>query len=135
MATPIEKICINEVPTTECIRVSSLRRIYGQNANLKKWMEMPNHLYVGRQGRIMIISPHSGEKNMYYYKRSKWANPFKVGDYTLDECVSLYMEYVEKTPYLRNTLHELKGLKLGCFCNQEDLCHAKVLVELYKRYV
>ena len=119
-------------PTTQCIKVESLRKIHPNN-NLKEWMKNQNHLYVGRRGRIFI---HKGaaEKEIFHYKESKWHNPFKVGkktgEYSLTESLQLFENYV-LTSHLKNDLGELEGKVLGCFCDQSKGCHAKVLVKLY----
>jgi hypothetical protein len=55
----VEKIQKDEItiPTTQCLKVASLRKKYGdKNIDLEKWMAMPNNLYTGRRGRIFIGS-------------------------------------------------------------------------------
>ena len=50
--------------------------------NLRKWIENPNNVYVGRRGRIFI------DKEIFHYKESPFANPFKVvGNKTAEEAV------------------------------------------------
>ena len=130
---------------TVCLKVGSLRKTYrDENISLKKWMEDPNNLYVGRQGRIFItysdIDPNTGNKRreIFHYKGSKWQNPYKVGkktgEYTLDQSLKLYREHVIKTG-LVNQLRELEGKTLGCFCDQSGDCHAKTLVSMYNEFV
>lgn len=118
---------------TQCIKVSSLRKTYGSDIDLKKWIEMPENLYVGRNGRIFITDKETKDKNIFHYKGSKWANPFKVGDkdYKLEESLKLYKEHVVNTGLI-NDIDELGGKVLGCFCDQNNGCHAKILMELYK---
>ena len=62
-----------------------------------------------------------------------WANPFKPGDHTREQCVELYREYIrkrlEEEPSLRQELAKLRGMRLGCWCKPES-CHGDVLAEL-----
>lgn len=115
--------------TTQCIKVAALRKKSGDDdMNLEKWMSNPNNVYVGRRGRIFIGS--GNDKKIFNYPGSKFANPYKVGKegYTLDESLELYEEYL-KNSGLINEIEELRGKNLGCFCDQNGKCHAKVLVK------
>ena len=61
---------------------------------------------------------------------SKWGNPFIMGkDGTREDVVRKYGEWILKQPELLNSLHELKGKKIGCFCAPEK-CHGDVLAKL-----
>jgi len=72
-------------------------------------------IYIGRPGKCMP---------------SKWGNPFHVGiDGNIDEVLAKYREYILSTPALKESLPELKGKVLGCFCKPKR-CHGDVLVEL-----
>ena len=44
----------------------------------------------------------------------------------------IYEKYVRNTPFLLNSLHELKGVQLGCWCI--GTCHGKVLINLFNEY-
>ena len=118
-----------DIPKTECIAVAELRKIYGKEIDLEKWMEMEKNLYTGRKGRIFI------NKEIFHYLGSKWANPYKVPEYKLEDSLRLYEEYVRSRPDLIESLKELEGKTLGCFCKQTEPCHAKVLVKLFKEFV
>jgi len=118
-----------EVTTTQCLKVSSLRKETGDpNITLETWMKNPKNVYVGRPGRIFIGTGPS--KKIFHYKGSKFANPFVVGtkdyQYTLEDSLELYKQYLIKTK-LVDQLEELRGKNLGCFCNQKGDCHAKIL--------
>ena len=63
------------------------------------------------------------------FNRSKWANPFSVKRYGREEALRLYKEYVRNTPDLYNSLPELEGKILGCWCKPES-CHGDILFEL-----
>jgi hypothetical protein len=118
------------VPTTQCVKVASLRKRYFATNDLSKWMNDAVNLYVGRSGRIFI----QGE--IFHYAGSKWANPYKLKDHSLEESLRLYRIFVETN--LVFDLGELEGKTLGCFCDQsppECNCHAKVLVELYIKHL
>ena len=123
---------VNELKatTTQCIKVKELRK-NGYNS-LEEWMNDLNNLYVGRRGRIFIHE--DGEKRIFHYKDSKWRNPYKVSkkDYTLTESLQLYKQHLIDSGLI-NELEELKGKKLGCFCDQENDCHAKVLKDLIEK--
>lgn len=109
--------------STQCIKVAELRKKYGNNIDLQQWMANPNNLYVGRPGRIFI----NGE--IFHYAGSKWANPYKLTEYSIDESLELYKAHL-KNKNLLAQLGELLGKTLGCFCDQNGKCHAKVLAEL-----
>ena len=112
--------------TIQCIKVGALRKVTGDpDMNLEKWMSNSNNVYVGRHGRINI---HSKEgMKVFHYSGSKFANPFKVGDYTLEESIKLYEEHLRSN--LLTYIEELKGKNLGCWCDQSGPCHAKILLK------
>lgn len=60
---------------------------------------------------------------------SKWQNPFTEQDYGLEKCVELYEEHVRTR--LIDSIEELAGKKLGCWCRPTSLCHADVLIKIY----
>lgn len=66
--------------------------------------------------------------------RSKWANPYTIRDFdgSVKACIEEYKKYVLSRQDLMNSLHELDGKVLGCWCKGKpsDLCHGDVLVEL-----
>ena len=37
-----------------CVKVANLRKIYGSETTLEKWLEDSNNVYCGRSGRIFI---------------------------------------------------------------------------------
>lgn len=107
--------------------------------NLQIWMNTsiyPNHLYIGRHGRIFIGSKE--DKFVYHFKRSKWHNPFKVGkDHSLEESLELYEAYLRDNVELMKSLNELSGKVLGCWCHsykpsKDHPCHGDVLVKVWE---
>ena len=99
--------------------------------NLKFWTNNKNNVYIGRANVVFIKTDNKKER--FPKKKSKWANPFKIGpNYTRETCLIAYEHYIrqkiEEDPVTYN-LNELKGKTLGCWCHPE-LCHGDVLVQL-----
>ena len=65
------------------------------------------------------------------FPESKWHNPFTVKQYGLEASLKLFEIYMKKSPELMNSLHELKGKILGCWCKPK-VCHGDVLIKLLK---
>ena len=94
-----------------------------------QWYDGENNIYIG--------------KNAAKYAQrsvcdSKWTSPFICLDWSvskeervLEDLVKCYENYVRKNPQLMNSLHELEGKQLGCWCKPGP-CHGDVLVKLYK---
>jgi hypothetical protein len=51
------------------------------------------------------------------------------------EVCEKFRQYVLSSPELMASLHELKGLTLACWCGEEQECHVKVIVDLYRQFV
>jgi len=64
-----------------------------------------------------------------YFLGSKWQNPFRVDEYGREKCLDMYEKYIRTNPKLYNSLHELKGKILGCWCKPEK-CHGDILLKL-----
>lgn len=67
------------------------------------------------------------------FKESKWANPYPLAMGTREEVIAAYERYLDEHPELIADLHELRGLRLGCWCKdihgRKDVpCHGDVLV-------
>ena len=72
-------------------------------------------------------------------KDSKWGNPYihikdktTLAEFIVDtreEAIAKYREYILSKPELLNSLHELEGKILGCFCKPQS-CHGDILLEL-----
>lgn len=130
----------NAVTKTQSIKVKHLRKTYGPDMDLKKWLEDPNHIYTGRNGRIFI----DGE--IFHYPKSKWANPNvmekgkKPTKKDYEENFKKYISHLRKSGLLsKEHLDELRGKTLGCFCDTASTtdascmdCHTKVLLGLLK---
>ena len=95
--------------------------------NIYEWLAKDNNVYVGRSNRFV--------------KKAKWGNPYKLEDYdSRQQVLDLYSKYVLQNKHLTESIKELKGKVLGCWCSP-DLCHAQVLHQLagndpiYSNYV
>lgn len=128
--TPVTKLTVTKAVAV-CIKVSNLRK--NAYKDLEDWISDADNLYVGRRGRIFITNPETKEKKIFHYKESKWANPYKVGkktgEYSLEESLKNYQEYLIASDLIKD-VDELRGKNLGCFCSQENACHAQILAEL-----
>jgi hypothetical protein len=68
--------------------------------------------------------------DVYIGRPSKWGNPFVIGiDGTRSEVIEKYREWILTQPDLLNSLHELKGKTLGCWCAPKR-CHGDILEEM-----
>ncbi len=87
-------------------------------SNLEEWNAKNNTLYIGRH-------------NVYVKGAiaSKWQNPFSVKKYGRDKCLEMYEEYIKSKPEFYNSLEELEGKELGCWCKPES-CHGDILIRL-----
>jgi len=87
--------------------------------DFKEWNSRTNTMYIGR--------------NMSYYvpgtTKSKWCNPFTLKKFTLARSLELYEAYVINEPNLYNSLEELRGKELGCWCKPSG-CHGDILMKL-----
>lgn len=127
METPMKN---NDGVKTQCIKVAELRKKYGKEENLETWIKRDGNLYVGRDTRIFIHE--GGTKRRFVPEKSKWHNPYSIpkGYEIIDNSLGRYRNRILMTD-LKNNLGELAGMTLGCWCDQNGPCHAKVLKELY----
>lgn len=66
---------------------------------------------------------------VYVGRPTKWGNPFVIGRHgDRDQVVSQYEQYLLSNEDLMNSLHELKGKSLICWCAPQA-CHADVLIK------
>lgn len=107
------------------VHIKDLKNLYNDNTmNLYKWMQNDNHLYIGRKGIIIY------ENKRFPNENSKWANPFKISKTETREIVlDKYKKYILENKQLYDSLEELDGKILGCWCHPEP-CHGHVLIEL-----
>jgi hypothetical protein len=68
--------------------------------------------------------------DVYIGRPSKWGNPFIIGrDGTRTEVIRKYENWIKQQPELMNSLSELKGKTLACWCSPAA-CHGDVLIKL-----
>ena len=86
-----------------------------------------------------VVNLNKEPYDVYIGRGSKWGNPYttikdketlacEIVD-SSEEAISKYKEHILSTPELYNSLHELEGKTLGCFCKPKS-CHGDVLLEL-----
>lgn len=107
-----------EPPTVVCIKKELLKK--SGYTDLQNWLEKPNHLYIGR--------------NMEFYVpgavKSKWANPFSLKKFSLEEALDKYEQFVRSKPELMAALPDLGSKVKGT-----EGCHGDVLVKLYTEFM
>jgi hypothetical protein len=63
-------------------------------------------------------------------RKTKWGNPFMIGrDGTREEVIRKFECWVPTQEHLMDSLHELKGKRLGCWC-KPSACHGDILARL-----
>lgn len=68
--------------------------------------------------------------DVYIGRPSKWGNPFLIAeDGNREEVIEKYRKWIVNQPFLMNSLHELEGKTLGCWCKPKP-CHGDVLIHL-----
>ena len=118
--------------TLECIGVKTLRKKYGADMNLEKWVENPRNVYIGRYSAWVKGA-----------KTSPYANPFKTKQYGLEKCIKKYRRHIiKKVEEGKLDLEEdLGGKNLGCWClkpvgwveGDGPWCHGVILLELLEK--
>ena len=85
-------------------------------------------------GEEQVVHCKKEPYDIYIGRGSKWGNPFKIGEHgSREEVIRRYEEYVRANPNLLNSLGELKGKTLGCWCRPKA-CHGDVLVKLIHEF-
>jgi hypothetical protein len=89
-----------------------------------------------------VVNMKNEPFDVYIGRGSKWGCPYTIikNRPTLaveivnskEEALSKYREYVLSRPDLMDSLNELEGKVLGCFCKPE-LCHGDILLELLSK--
>ena len=83
---------------------------------------------------MKIVHCKKAPFDLYIGRPSKWGNPFEIGkDGTRADVIKKYREHILNSKELFNSLHELEGLTLGCWCSPLP-CHGDVLIDLYNMY-
>ena len=76
-----------------------------------------------------MVNSRTDDYDIYIGRGSKWGNPFVMRDKSDNErerVCDAYEAWFMNQPDLVNSLHELKGKRLGCFCKPKR-CHGDFL--------
>ena len=74
-----------------------------------------------------------GSYDVYIGRPSKWGNPFIIGrDGDRGEVFAKYGEWILTQTWLMNSLDELDGKVLGCWCFPTSPCHGDILGALVR---
>ncbi len=83
--------------------------------------------------KTKIVHCKKENYDIYIGRPSKWGNPFVVGkDGTRKEVIEKYKKYILSNKKLIDSLDELDGKVLGCWCKPKS-CHGDVLIELIEK--
>lgn len=120
IGTPI----LQRTTTVVNVRKAELQKLGFKD--LQEWVTYPDHIYIGRDMTRYVPGAVG----------SKWGNPFASKKDSRDERCNRYREYIlldtklhENGKTLLQSLDELKGKTLGCWCHPER-CHGHELVKL-----
>lgn len=80
-----------------------------------------------------VVNKYKEDYDIYIGRGSKWGNPFSIGkDGTREEVIEKYRVYlweqIKSGQVTKESLHELNGSVLGCFCKPKA-CHGDVLIK------
>lgn len=99
------------------------------NVSLRLYQAMlPTVVRIRRQGGQVVqdCDVYIGREQTqgdWDLSRSIWANPFKVKECkNVHEACSAYESHVRKSPELMKKLPELRGRRLGCWCERKKKC-------------
>jgi len=77
-----------------------------------------------------VINCKRQKYDIYIGRGSKWGNPFIIGkDGTRKEVIAKYKKWILTQQNLLDSLPELNGKVLGCWCKPEA-CHGDILIEM-----
>jgi hypothetical protein len=88
---------------------------------------------------MKVVNLNKEDYDVFIGRGSKWGNPFThIKDKltlathiveTREEAIEKYREYILDNEELMNSLDELDGKVLGCYCKPLS-CHGDILLEL-----
>jgi len=73
-----------------------------------------------------VVNLNKSPYDIYIGRPSKWGNPFKTGNRYKD--IQLFENYLINNKELFNSLFELKGKILGCFCKPKK-CNGDIIAK------
>jgi len=81
---------------------------------------------------MTVVHCKHDQYDVYIGRPSKWGNPFTIGeDGNRRQVIEKYKEWVQLQPELMESLHELEGKVLGCWCRPKA-CNGDVLLSLIR---
>ena len=88
-------------------------------------------------GILKVVHNKKEQFDVYIGRPSKWGNPYSHQEGTLaefkvetrEEAVQKFKEYLLNNKELMESLPELKGKILGCWCAPKS-CHGDILLEM-----
>jgi hypothetical protein len=82
---------------------------------------------------MRVVNLRNEKYEVYIGRGGKWGNPFVIGkDGSREIVIKKYKEYLLGNKELLESLKELEGKVLGCYCKPYG-CHGDVLVEMLER--
>lgn len=89
----------------------------------------------------LVVHCKKERYDVYIGRPSKWGNPFSHLSNTLaqfkvdsrDEAITKYEEWILTQQSLLDSIEELKGKVLGCWCDPLP-CHGHILVKLARKF-
>lgn len=82
----------------------------------QKWLKVPGNVYIGRKTR--------------HVSASKWGNPYIIDEINnRTKVINLFEDYLLGNTELLDTVNELQGKILGCWCAPLP-CHGEILHRL-----
>ena len=80
--------------------------------NIHEWIKEPANIYIGRQSILPA---------------SMWGNPYIINNrQNRGKVIDLYITYISEKKELLDSLDELRGKVLGCWCSPQQ-CHGEFL--------
>ena len=112
---------MSKVPKLMCIKSSALP----DGTTFSDWVKGEDNLYIGAQKKKYVKDATENSKWCVGYLSWKLYKK----EITVDEFLLEFEKYARKK--LWNDLDELTGVTMGCWCEEEAVCHGGVLKSLY----
>ena len=82
------------------------------------------------RSKTTVVHLKMDEFDVLIANPSKWRNPFTIGPRC--DRIKKYKEWIPTQKHLIDSLDELEGKRLGCWCKPKP-CHGDVLVSLIEK--
>ena len=81
--------------------------------------------------RTTVVNIKSGKDyDILIDRTTKWGNPFREGVHgNRENVIKMYEEYIRANDFLMDSIGELEGKVLGCWCKPKP-CHGDVLIKI-----